>query len=189
MLVLDYFIALYPIAVIIVVYLYKSLSCCQKLWQCCKCFEKPCCSRCLPQQSKKVLKTNSLVYSFLAFMILSYSKFGLASIKTLLYTDLFDPTGKTRAKRVQLAGDLTYFKDTKYIPYGIIAIFIVIFCVALPPLLLTGGIDLMNWITGKPVFRWLTKCWRSEIAQIYRDAFVGYKPKRQWFAGVYFGSS
>ena len=185
-LVLDYFIALYPIAVIIMVYLYKSLSCCQKLWQCCKCFEKTCCSRCKAQQSKKASKNNSLVYSFLAFMILSYSKFGLASIRTLLYTNLFDSTGKTRAKRVQLAGDLTYFKDTEYIPYGVTAIFIVIFCVALPPLLLTGGIDLMNWITGKPVFRWLTKYWRSEIAQIYRDAFVGYKPKRQWFAGVYF---
>ena len=117
-------------------------------------------------------------------MILSYSKFGLASIKTLVYTDLFDSTGKPRVKRVQLAGTLAYFTDTKYIPYGIVAIFIVIICVALPPLLLTGGIDLMNWITGK--FHWLTKCWRSDIAQIYRDAFEGYKPKRQWFAGIYF---
>ena len=187
---LDYFIALYPIVVIIMVYFYKSLSFCQKFYHhCTECFERFCCSRCRNQQldsSEKVSKNNSLVYSFLAFMILSYSKFGLASIKTLLYTELFDSTGKARAIRVQLAGDLTYFKDKEYIPYGVIAIFVVIICVLLPPLLLTGGIDLMNWITGKPLFRWLTKCWRSEIAQIYRDAFVGYKPKRQWFAGVYF---
>ena len=117
-------------------------------------------------------------------MILLYSKFGLASIKTLVYTDLFDSAGKSRVKRVQLAGTLSYFTDTKYIPYGVIAILIVIFCVALPPILLTGGIDLMNWVTGK--LQWLTKCWRSDIAQIYRDAFDGYKPKRRWFAGIYF---
>ena len=42
---------------------------------------------------------------------------------------------------------------------------IVIFCVALPPILLTG-IDLMNWITETLKLRWLTRCWRSDIAQI-----------------------
>ena len=184
-LILDYVIALYPIAIIIMVYLYKSLSCCQRAGKCCKCFERPCSSRCQKSDStKRVSKNDSLVHSFLAFMILSYSKFGLASIKTLVYTDLFDSTGKSRVKRVQLAGTLSYFTDIKYIPYGIVAIFIVIICVTLPPVLLTGGIDLMNWITGK--LQWLTKCWRSEIAQIYRDAFEGYKPKRQWFAGIYF---
>ena len=44
----------------------------------------------------------------------------------------------------------------------------------------------MNWITGKPFFQCLTKLWRSEVAQIYRDAFEGYKTNRQWFAGIYF---
>ena len=194
-LVLDYIIAFYPIAMIIIVYLYKSLSCCQRvLPQCCKFLEKlkDHCSRCPIQQvenvdeNKQESKNNSLIYSFLAFMILSYSKFGLASIKTLLFADLFDSNGKTVSKRVQLAGDLSYFKDPNYIPYGVLAIFIVIFCVCMPPLLLTGGIDLMNWITGRPFFQCLTKYWRSEVAQIYRDAFEGYKPKRQWFAGVYF---
>ena len=184
-LVLDYFTALYPIAIIIMVYLYKSLSCCQKAGKCCKHFEKPDCSRCQKLgKTRRVSKNDSLVHSFLAFMILSYSKFGLASIKTLVYTDLFDSTGKPRVKRVQLAGTLSYFTDTKYIPYGVIAIFIVIICVALPPLLLTGGINLMNCITEK--FQRLTKCWRSDIAQIYCDAFEGYKPKHQWFAGTYF---
>ena len=184
-LVLDYIIALYPIAIIIMVYIYKSLSCCQKAGECCKDFEKLCCSRCQKKcETKRVSKNDSLVHSFLAFMILSYSKFGLASIKTLVYTDLFDSTGKPRVKRVQLAGTLSYFTDTKYIPYGIVAIFVVIICVALPPLLLTGGINLMNWMTDK--FQWLTKCWRSDIAQIYCDAFEGYKPKCQWFAGIYF---
>ena len=42
----------------------------------------------------------------------------------------------------------------------------------------------MNWVTEK--FQWLTKCWRSDIAQIYHDAFEGYRPKRRWFAGIYF---
>jgi hypothetical protein len=183
---LDYIIALYPIAIIIMVYVYKSLSCCQKAGQYCTKNLKRCCSRCkkCAGNTKRVSKNDSLVHSFLAFMILSYSKFGLASIKTLVYTDLFDSTGNSRVKQVQLAGTLSYFTDIKYIPYGVIAIFIVILCVALPPILLTGGIDLMNWITEK--FQWLRKCWRSDIAQIYRDAFEGYKPKRHWFAGIYF---
>ncbi len=183
---LDYIIALYPIAIIVMVYVYKSLSCCQKAGQCCTQHLKRCCSRCqkCAGNTKRVSKNDSLVHSFLAFMILSYSKFGLASIKTLVYTDLFDSTGNSKVKQVQLAGTLSYFTDIKYIPYGVIAIFIVILCVALPPILLTGGIDLMNWITEK--FQWLGKCWRSDIAQIYRDAFEGYKPKRHWFAGIYF---
>ena len=173
---LDYIVALYPIAIIIMVYVYKSLSCCQKAGQCCtKHFENiNCCSRCQKLgNAKGASKNGSLIHSFLAFMILSYSKFGLASIKTLVYTDLFDSAGTSRVKRVQLAGTLSYFTDTKYIPYGVIAIFIVIFCVALPPILLTGGIDLMNWITEKLKLRWLTRCWRSDIAQIYGDAFEG----------------
>ena len=92
---------------IIIVYLYKSLSCCQNvLSQCRKFLEKfkHCCSRCPIQQAENVdedkqdSKDNSLIYSFLAFMILSYSKFGLASIKTLLFADLFDSTGNSVAK-------------------------------------------------------------------------------------------
>ena len=179
---LDYAIAIYPIIVIIGVHLAFCCPChkCER-W----CESQQLYQRCrqLSQSQTTSVPRNRWVNSFVAFMILSYSKFGLASMKTLQSNKLFNATGDAIDHRVYVAGQLSYPADSSYLGYAIGAIFIAVLFVFLPPLLLLVIINLINWLTGKIEF--LRKFWCGDKVHIYLNAFEGYKTNRRWFAGVY----
>ena len=180
LLLLDYSIASYPILVILVVHLYfycTDRACCRS----CLCQRYHPCQRCQDQQPPQEIRKNGWVNAFVAFTILSYSKFGLSSIKTLLSNNLFNAAGETQDRRVYLAGELSYFAGNYYLGYAVIAIIIIVFVVFLPLLLLAS--PLINRLTDKSEH--LRRCWCGDKVHIYLNVFEGYKTNRRWFGGVY----
>ena len=191
---LDYAIAAFPLVVIITIYLFYY-----------------CKARCPNRERKQVSiiaisKEDSfsdselshhentqrkspksrVVHSLVAFLLLSYTKFSLASIKTLIFTDLYTSTSKVMHRSL-LAGHLS-FNHRSYRPFGAFAILVLIFIVLLPPLLLLGPLQLLDWLTDK---NWCCQtvrdCWRkwSIRIQIIQDTFQGYKHNRRFFLGIY----
>ena len=130
----------------------------------------------------------SLIHAFIAFMLLSYTKFSLAAMNSLRTTHLFDADGTTIANdRIYLAGHLSLNSHRYLLPYGLLAIFVFISIVLLPPLLLLGPLQFMDWLIEKPGFNRLHKIWPSITVHTFLDTFQGfYKPNRRFFAGMYF---
>ena len=186
---LDYATAAFPLVVIIIthfVYRYNLLRC--------KCSRR---SRigivaatnttALPDGNSNVPKM-SLIHTFIAFILLSYTKFSIASMSSMYTTELFNVEGRTVATyRVYLAGHLSIHSRHYLLPYGLLAMFVFIFIVLLPPLLLLGPLQLIDWLIEKPRFQCLHKVWPSIAVHTFLDTFQGfYKPNRRFFAGFYF---
>ena len=199
---LEYVVAAFPIAMIIMIYLVHR---CKALK--CSCYERRRRNRQLRgagisstttvQSTDTMQKSagirgpkSTLIHTFIAFLFLSYTKFSLASMFTISITRLFDKDGYSRGSdylHVYYAGHLR-FSDHKYLfPYGILAILILIFIVILPPLLLLGPIQVIDWLIDKRGFRWLQRLWPSITIHTFLDTFQGfYKPNRRFFSGIYF---
>ena len=130
----------------------------------------------------------SLIHTFIAFILLSYTKFSLAAMNSLRTTQLFDAEGTTVASdRIYLAGHLSLNSHHYLLPYGLLAIFVFIFIILLPPLLLLGPLQFMDWLIERPGFNRLHKIWPSIAVHTFLDTFQGfYKPNRRFFAGTYF---
>jgi hypothetical protein len=130
----------------------------------------------------------SLIHAFIAFILLSYTKFSLAAMNSLHTTHLFDAEGTTVASdRIYLAGHLSLNSHRYLLPYGLLAIFVFITIILLPPLLLLGPLQFMDWLLEKPGFNRLHKIWPSIAVHTFLDTFQGfYKPNRRFFAGMYF---
>jgi hypothetical protein len=108
---------------------------------------------------------------------------------TLSVVRLFDkdwtPAGGTYY--VYYAGHLKFSQHNYLFPYGLLAIFILIFIVILPPLLLLGPIQFIDWLIDKRGFHWLQRVWPSITIHTFLDTFQGfYKPNRRFFSGIYF---
>ena len=193
---LDYAIAAFPLVVILIihfVYRYNLLRC--------KCSMKLR-SRLAGDEhsnrgtrvvrggtsSEKPVSRKSLVHTFIAFLLLSYTKFSIASMSSLYTTELFNSDGETvTAYRIYLAGHLSLHSYQFLLPYGLLAITVFIFIVLLPPLLLLGPLQFVDWLIEKPGFHYLHKVWPSIAVHTFLDTFQGfYKPNRRFFAGVYF---
>ena len=106
-------------------------------------------------------KKPSLIHAFTAFMLLSYSKFSLASMKSVIFTELFDAQGTTRGHRIFMAGHLSFNDRYFLFPFGILALLILVFVVFLPPLLLLGPIQFIDWLADKPKFGFIHRFWPS----------------------------
>ena len=107
---------------------------------------------------------------------------------TLSITKLFGTDGvPSGSNYVYYAGHFR-FSDRHYLlPYGVLAILILIFVVILPPLLLLGPIQFIDWLIDKRRFRWLQRVWPSITVHTFLDTFQGfYKPNRRFFSGIYF---
>jgi hypothetical protein len=102
-------------------------------------------------------------------------------------TELFNENGiSSGTDYIYFAGHMR-FSDREYLQYGLPAIFILIFIVILPPLLLLGPIQFIDWLIDKQGFRWLQRVWPSITIHTFLDTFQGfYKPNRRFFSGIYF---
>lgn len=129
---------------------------------------------------------NTLLHAFISFVLLSYTKFSLASTRTIVVSDLFDQTGVTKQKRIFYAGHLTLLHFDFLFPYGLIAYIILFFIVIFPPLLLVGPL-LIDWVMEKQGFSCLHRVWPSIKVHTYLDTCHGYyKSDRRWFSCTYF---
>lgn len=137
---------------------------------------------------KKKKQHKSLVHALVAFILLSYTKLSLVSMKMLSTTKLYDEDGHYLSDpRLYLAGHLSFYSKEYLLPFGLIAMFVVVLFVAIPPLFLLGVPQLIDRLLDKERFSCLRKVWPTVIIHIILDAFQGfYKPNRRFFAGVYF---
>ena len=135
---LEYIVAFYPLLLTVIVYICIQLharDCCVIVYLCrvfCKCF-----SSCRQRWGRQWDPFASLVHTFAAFLLLSYSKIFIVSFQLLSYTQLHLPTGGTLSppRRVLYDPSLEWFGE-KHLPFALPAIFILCIFVFLPALFL-----------------------------------------------------
>ena len=135
---LEYIVAFYPLLLTIIVYICIQLHArdCWVIVTLCKVFCK-CFSSCKQRWGRKWDPFASLVHTFAAFLLLSYSKILIVSLRLLSYTQLHLPTGGTLdpPRRVLHDPSLEWFGE-KHLPFALPAIFILCIFVFLPALFL-----------------------------------------------------
>ena len=135
---LEYVVAFYPLLLTIIAYICIQLHArdCQVIVCVCRVFCK-CFSSCRQRWGRQWDPFASLVHTFAAFLLLSYSKILIISLQLLSYTQLHLPTGGTisPSKRVLHDPSLEWFGE-KHLPFALPAIFILCIFVFLPALFL-----------------------------------------------------
>ena len=180
---LEYIVAASPLIMIIIVLI------CFKLRRCCQA-----CAKAAPEQVTSTTKTllvrlrsgESLLHVFAAFVLLSYTKFGLTSSYILNANPVFNAAGTpVNHQHVYYAGHYS-ITDSEYIFRYRTPAYIVFIAIVIPPL----------FLFGYPVI-WFEKCliripclWKlypADKVQILLDTFQGcYRDKMRFFAGMYF---
>ena len=135
---LEYVVAFYPLLLTIIVYICIQLharDCWAIVCLCqvfCKCF-----SSCRQRWGRQWDPFASLIHTFAAFLLLSYSKILIVSLWLLSYTQLHVPTGGTISPPMRVLHDpsLEWFGE-KHLPFALPAIFILCIFVFLPALFL-----------------------------------------------------
>ena len=180
---LDYLVAFFPLLMIIVVIVIM------KVWAClCRCFRRKYRLTSLLESKLHQLKVGkSLIHAFAAFLLLSYTRFSLASSYIVNLHPLIDKNGNhIGQRRSYYAGQFTA-SDPKYIfRYFLPACIIFATFVAIPPLLLLEyPVKWLEWCISK--FEYLRRFYPVDKVHILLDTFQGcYKNKMRFFAGLYF---
>ena len=178
---LDYIIAVYPLVLLVVVYMLVKLydSNCKVLVYLWRPFH-----RCFEHFRRDWNIKTSLIDSFATFLLLSYVKFLSVSFQILTPVRLSNIHGKELTKQYLYLDGTTEFFGSKHLPYAILALTVLINVL---PLLL---------LCLYPC-RWFQKClnhcnFQNQILHIFMDAFQGcYKNGTngnydcRWFAGLY----
>ena len=135
---LEYVVAFYPLLLTVIVYICIQLHArdCQVIVCLCRVFCK-CFSSCRQRWGRQWNPFASLVHTFAAFLLLSYSKILIISLRLLSYTQLHLPTGEVLdpPRRVLHDPSLEWFGE-KHLPFALPAIFILCIFVFLPALFL-----------------------------------------------------
>ena len=185
---LEYVVAFYPLLLTIIAYVCIQLHArgCRVivcLWQVfCKCF-----SCCRQRWGRQWDPAASLVHTFAAFLLLSYSKILTVSLELLAFTQLYVPSGETvdPPRRVYLNPSLEWF-GVEHLPFAIPAVFVIFIFVFMPALFLL--------LYPMRIFQKCLGCCgrRLLILHAFADVFQGcYKNgtngTRDWryFAGLY----
>ena len=188
---LDYLIAIYPLILIIIFYTTVSLY--DRGTQPVYCLCRPLHNLFARFQHQWNLQ-HSTIDTFATFLVLSYNKFTVTSVYLLTTNPLLDSSGTTVANVLYLDGNV-HFLSVEHLPFFILALFVLLIVVALPPfLLLVYPLRLLNKITS-------TLCCKSNCFKVstggriqifletfqgcFKDGTDGTKDYR-FFAGVYF---
>ncbi len=123
---LDYAIAVYPLGLIVLTYMLIQLHArgCMPLvvlW--------------LPFKKCYTLLQTTVIDVFSTFLVLSYVKLSSVSFYLLDPTHLYDVRGESRGLYLYFDANIKYF-GREHLPYGILAIFVSLFFLLLPVLLL-----------------------------------------------------
>ena len=185
---LEYTVAFYPLLLTVAAYICVQLHArdCRVmvcLWRVfCKCFS--CCRRRLGRQWDPVA---SLVHTFAAFLLLSYSKILFVSLQLLSYTQLYVPTGGVLdpPRRVYHDPSLEWFGN-KHLPFALLAMFVLCTFVLFPAIvLLLYPTKLFQKCLGCCGRRWLALHAFADVFQgCYKNGTNGMTDCR-YFAGLY----
>ena len=185
-LLLDYMVATFPLIMIALITMYTHLisdhvhRCLSKLntlrYSNTTCFAS----------LRHKLQPESLLHALVAFCLLSYTKFSIASTMILTTTIVFNKIGaEVGSRRIFLAGNYTLSNSEYVYHYQILSLVVFTVFVALPPFALLGPLNWFdNFISKYPISR---KLWPQDKVHIILDTFQGcYRPQRRFFASVYF---
>ena len=180
---LDYVIAVYPLVLLVVVYLLVKLY--DSNFKIIICLWRPF-HRCFVHFRKDWNIKTSLIDAFATFLLLSYMKFLSVSCDLLVPIPLFNIDGETLSKQFFYWDGTIEFFGSEHLPYAILAVTLVIIFNIVPLLLLCLY-----------PCRWFQKClnyskFQNQTLHIFMDAFQGhYKDGTngscdcRWFAGLY----
>ena len=180
---LDYVIAVYPLVLLVVLYLFVKLH--DSNFKIIVCLWRPF-HRCFVHFRRDWNIKTSLIDAFATFLLLSYMKFLTISFDILASAPIFNLEGETLSKYYLYWDGTVEFFGSKHLPYAILALTVVIIFNILPLLLLCLY-----------PCRWFQKClnhcrFQNQILHIFMDAFQGcYKDGTnggcdcRWFAGLY----
>ena len=185
---LEYTVAFYPLLLTVIAYICVQLHArdCRVmacLWRVfCKCF-----SSCRQRWGRQWDPVASIVHTFAAFLLLSYSKILFVSLQLLSYTQLYIPTGGVLdpPRRVYHDPLLEWF-GSKHLPFAFLAIFILCIFVLFPALVLllypTKPFQKCLGCSGR---RWLALHAFADVFQgCYKNGTSGTRDCR-YFAGLY----
>ena len=185
---LEYTVAFYPLLLTVVAYICVQLHArdCRVmvcLWRVfCKCF-----SSCRRRWRKQWDPVTSLVHTFAAFLLLSYSKILFISLQLLSCTQLYVPTGGVLdpPRRVYHDPSLEWFGN-KHLPFALLAIFVFCIFVFFPALvLLLYPTKLFQKCLGCCGRSWLALHAFADVLQgCYKNGTNGTMDCR-YFAGLY----
>ena len=180
---LDYVIAVYPLVLLVVVYMFVKLH--DSNFKVIICLWRPF-HRCFVHFRRDWNIKTSLIDAFATFLLLSYMKFLYVSFKLLTPVPIFNAKGETLSKYyLYWDGTIEYF-GSEHLPYAILALTVLIIFNIFPLLLLFLY-----------PFRWFQKClnyskFHSQVLHNFMDAFQGcYKDGTngscdcRWFSGLY----
>ena len=185
---LEYIVAFYPLLLTVIVYICIQLHArdCWVIVCLCRVFCK-CFSSCRQRWGRQWDPFASLVHTFAAFLLLSYSKILIISLQLLSYTQLHLPTGGTLdpPRRVLHDPSLEWFGE-KHLPFALPAIFILCIFVFLPALfLLLYPIRIFQKCLGCCGRRLLALHAFADVLQgCYKNGTNGTRDCR-YFAGLY----
>ena len=185
---LEYTVAFYPLLLTVIAYICVQLHArdCRVmvcLWRVfCMCF-----SSCRRRWGRQWDPVASLVHTFAAFLLLSYSKILFVSLQLLSYTQLYVPTGGILdpPRRVYHDPSLEWFGD-KHLPFALLAIFVLCIFTFFPALvLLLYPTKLFQKCLGCCGRRWLALHAFADVFQgCYKNGTNGTRDCR-YFAGFY----
>jgi hypothetical protein len=182
---LDYGVAFFPLAMIIVAVV------CLKIKECSP-FKVNSTVKKRNRRARKCLGcgtrsvNEALLPAFAAFILLSYTKFSLISSYIMSLQSVIDENGtEQEPQRVYFAGHLKS-TDATYIHYLIPStiVFVIFVCVT-PLLLLTYPLNMLEWVLVRVNILW--RFYPIDKIHLFLDTFQGcYKNKMRFFAGLYF---
>ena len=185
---LEYVVAFYPLLLTLIAYICIQLHArdCRVIVCLCKVFCK-CFNSCRHRWGRQWDPFASLVHTFAAFLLLSYSKILIISLQLLNYTELYVPTGGTLdpPRRVYHDPSLEWFGE-KHLPFALPAIFILCIFVFLPAIfLLLYPMRIFQKCLGCCGRRWLALHAFADVFQgCYKNGTNGTRDCR-YFAGLY----
>ena len=185
---LEYTVAFYPLLLTVIAYICVQLHArdCRVmacLWSVfCKCF-----SSCRRRWGRQWDPVASIVHTFAAFLLLSYSKILFVSLQLLSCTQLYVPTGGVLdpPRRVYHDPSLECF-GSKHLPFALLAIFVLCIFVLFPALvLLLYPTKPFQKCLGCCGSRWLALHAFADVFQgCYKNGTNGTRDCR-YFAGLY----
>ena len=185
---LEYVVAFYPLLLTFIVYICIQLHArdCQVIVCLCRVFCK-CFGSCRRRWGRQWDPSASLVHTFAAFLLLSYSKIWIVSLQLLKYTQLHVPTGGILdpPRRVYHDPSFEWFGE-KHIPFALSGIFVLCTFVFLPALfLLLYPMKTFQRCLGCCGRRWLALHAFADVLQgCYKNGTNGTRDCR-YFAGLY----
>ena len=179
---LEYAVAFYPLVIIIIIYYCVELH--DKGYRVFVCLARPfyICTSCLGDSWNPKA---SLIHAFAAFLLLAYSKILVVSYSLLTSNTLTSSDNVSSPVGVYYDSSVQYF-STQHLPFAILAITVLLFCVALPMLvLLLYPTKTFQKCLGCCSIRWHALHAFADVFQsCYKNGTAG-TPDYRCFAGLY----